>query len=285
MLETNAAAVAEYAPPDCAICERSLLVGEALRLFRDRESRLVKVCELCRDKAVASGFETLGAYDAPRLRVQASGSISDIVDRDALIEGLGNELAYLKQQLGVAESALSEHSLQDEAVRAITDRLRRQERELEGLRQQADPDARAEAELTIKHQGQEINELRDSLRIREQQVARLQQARLAECDPRAIAGHSLDAFNASEHADRMMRIARTLGDPAVTVQDFGPSLPRKVQITLVWDIAWYSFTVKLDIGAGKASVQESGNGGDPRTLSPEQRVGNARWRASGLVIS
>lgn len=283
--ELQATPAAEYAPPDCAVCERSLLVGEALRIFRDRDNRLVKVCELCRDRAVERGFEALGGQaDAPRLRVQASGSVGDIVDRDALIEGLGNELAYLRQQLGAAESALSEHSLQEEGVRAINDRLRRQERELERLRREHDPVERAEEQRTIKEQARQIRELRETLRARDEQVARLQNARIAETSPQAMCGHALDVFNSSEHADRMMRIARTLGDPQVAVRDLGPALPRKVQITLVWDIAWYEFVVKLDIGTGRASVHETGTGGDPRALGPDQRTANARWRTSGLVL-
>lgn len=286
MPETPASAVAAYAPPDCAICERSLLVGESIRLFRDRGERLVKVCDLCRGRAAERGYERLGSHNAPRLRVQPSGSLNNAVSRDALIEGLGNELAYLKQQLGVAQSALSEHSLQEDAVRAINDRLRRQERELERLRSEADPVARAHEQRTIRDQAQHLHQMRDTLRERDAQVTRLQVARTSEASSQAMCSHALDAFNSSEHADRMLRITRTLGEPTVTANDQGMALPRRVHITLVWDeIAWYDFCIKLDLGSGRASVHELASGGDPRALAPEQLRGNASWRSSGLVMT
>jgi len=110
-----------------------LLVGEQLRIYQDRD-RSVQVCELCRDRALQRGWEAIGPIDTPRLRVQPNGAVTDIVDRDALIDTLGTELSYLREQLGAATSALSEHTMAEDTVRAITDKLRCQERELERLR-------------------------------------------------------------------------------------------------------------------------------------------------------
>lgn len=277
-------AAAECVPPDCGLCHRTLLVGEALRLFRDTEnSRLMKVCELCQERARNSGYEALGV-DSRKLRVQASGSVRDVVGRDALIEGLGNELAFLQQQLGEAQAALLEQSVKGETLRAITDKLRRQERELERMRKEVDPVRRAHEEKVYQRQSLQLAQVKQQLLAREQQVNRLQAARKAETDPAVMSRHALDAFNSSEHADRMMRIARTLGDPDVSVRDQGSTLPRKIHLTLSWDIAWYEFCVKLDLGTGKASISELGNGGDPRVLNDEQRVSNAQWRTSGLVM-
>jgi hypothetical protein len=285
MFEATAAPIVEqHAPPDCAICERSLLVGEGVRIFRDKQARLVKVCDLCRTRALENGYEAPG-FDGPRLRVQASGSVRDVVDRDALIEGLGNELAYLQQQLGAAESALVEQQLQGEALRAVTDKLRRQERELSRVRQEANPLERNRDRQRIEQQSAEIAELRQKLEVRDAQVARLQTARRDETDSNVMRRHAIDVFNASEHADRMSRTARTLGEPDVSVRDQGPGLPRLVHITIAWDIAWYEFGVKLDLGAGKASVHELGNGGDLRNLTDDQRMVNARWLKSGLVMA
>lgn len=259
-------------------------MGEAVRLYRDSHDRLVKVCDLCRERARALGFQGIG-FDGGRLRVHASGSLRDVAERDELIEGLGAELAFLKQQLGEAETALIEQSLQEESLRAITDKLRRQERELERLRREADPEQRDLERRTIKDQHAELVRLREQLAKREEQVARLQAARRAETDSNLMCGHALDAFNSSEHADRMSRIARTLGDPEVSVNDMGAALPRRVHITLTWDIAWYEFCVKLDLGAGKASVQQIGTGGDPTDLDRSHKLANAHWRPSGLVLA
>lgn len=278
--------VADQAQPDCGVCRRSLLVGERVRVYRDRASRSVKVCELCRDHALSRGYEATEAVDSPRLRVQPSGSLSDMVDRDALIEGLGKELDYLREQLGAAHHELDERTMQEEGtVRAITDKLRQQEVELDHLRTELDPVRRAEEQRTLLRQSAELKDLREQLRRRDRQVELLQQAREAETDPRRMCLYALDAFNASEPAERMARIARTLDDPQVTVHDMGPGIPRHVHVTLVWEIAWYDFLVKLDLGAGKASVHACGNGGDPGRLPAEKRAFNARWRESGLVLA
>ena len=275
----------ENAPATCGVCERVLLVGESLRVYRDSNDHPLRVCDLCRSSARQLGLARSGPVDAPRLRVQPGGSVTDIVDRDALIEGLGKELEYLKDQLGAARSALTEHSLKDEAVRAITDRLRRQERELERLRKEVDPAQRAQEQRTIRQQEQELRQLREVVRRRDEQVAQLQLARQAETQPRRMCGFALDAFNRSEEADRMARITRTLDAPSVSVVDQGPGIPRLVVITLMWDIAWYQFHVKLDLGTSRASVHEFASGGDPSAVEAEFRVSNAKWRESGLVLS
>ena len=264
---TNVAlAVTEQTQPDCGVCRRSLLVGEQLRIYQDRD-RSVQVCELCRDRALQRGWEAIGPIDTPRLRVQPSGAVTDIVDRDALIDTLGTELSYLREQLGAATSALSEHTMAEDTVRAITDKLRCQERELERLRgdvRKVDPVRLAEERRVSHSQAQELTELRGVMARRDAQIERLQHARQAETDPTAMCRFALDVFNTSEHADRMARIARTLDDPRVTVIDQGPGIPRHVHIVLVWDIAWYEFDVKLDLGKGCASVHQLGNGGDAR---------------------
>lgn len=275
---------AEFAPPDCAICERSLLVGERLRVYRDRERRLVKVCELCRDNALSRNWEQMGPVDTPRLQVQPSGTVSDIVDRDALIASLGQELSYLREQLGTAHSALSEHSLQADTVRAITDKLRRQDRELERLRKEASPALRAQEQRERAHQSQEITQLRAQVAERDAQIQRLALARDAESSTTRMCRFALDTFNESEHADRMVRIARTLDAPTVSVIDDGPGIPRRIRIILVWDVAWYEFCVKLDLGRGIASVHQIRHGGDPRALDGSELLANATWRESGLVL-
>lgn len=284
MADPTPAAAIETITPDCGVCRRSLLVGEQLRVYRDRD-RTVNVCELCRDRARSRGWEAAGAVDSPRLRVQPSGSVADIVDRDRMIEGMGSELADLREQLGAAHSALSEHSSQESTVRDITDRLCRQERELERLRREHDPVRRAEERRQLDRQAAEISALRDALRSSEQRAAMLQHAREAETDSMRMCRFALDAFNQSDEADRMARFARTLDEPSVSVVDRGPGIPRRISITLEWEVAWYEFEVKLDLGRGRASVHQVARGGDPRQLDEQQRSGNARWRESGLVLA
>jgi hypothetical protein len=261
-------------------------VGEALHVYRDSSASDRQVCELCRDRALQRGLEPVGPIDSPRLRVQPSGSVSDIVDRDRLIEGLGNELNYLRRQLGERNASLTEASgIDDEALRAITDRLRRQDRELEQLRRDNNPAAQAQMHRAKRQLETEVRDLRAQLGQRDAEIARLKWARAVELDPVRMRSFALEAFNGSEHSDRMARIARTLGDPVVSVLDDGPAVPRKLTLTLSWDIAWYEFLVKLDLGTNRASIKEIGTGGDSRDLAPSQLRANARWRDSGLVLA
>jgi hypothetical protein len=278
-------AMLESATSDCSICERSLLVGESLRAYRDRDDRTLHVCELCRDRARKRGLEQLGAVGISRLRVQPSASVSDMLDRDRVIERLTVEVDQLKEQLGQAHLELHAQSGHEDAAHEAADRLHRQERELERLRREQDPVRRAEEHRLLQRQAEELRQLRTHLRQRDEQIARLRLAREAETSPVRMRGFALDAFNSSEHADRMARIARTLDAPEVTVSDEGPAVPRRLRVTLVWDIAWYEFLVKLDLGVGRASVHEVAHGGDPRALPECQRQPNARWRDSGLVLS
>lgn len=168
---------------------------------------------------------------------------------------------------------------------AMLEQVRRQEDELVRLRRELDPVRRAEEQRRLERQAAEIAELRSALRERDARIERLQHARHAETSPMRMSGHALDAFNQSVELERMARIARTLGDPVINVHDEGPGIPRRVRITLSWDIAWYEFVVKLDLGAGRASVHETDTGGDPTVLPLERRRANACWSGSGLRLT
>jgi hypothetical protein len=166
----------------------------------------------------------------------------------------------------------------------ITERLRRQDLELAQLRRELDPQRRADDQRLIEQQSDEIRQLRATIAQRDRNIERLQYARSVESSSMRVIGCALDAFNQSTELVRMARIARTLGEPIINVHDEGPGLPRRVRLTLAWDIAWYEFVVKLDLGAGRASVHETGAGGDSSVLQSERRRSNARWRESGIVL-
>lgn len=193
----------------------------------------------------------------------------------------------LAPQVAILERAIGLETEPDPPGRsaALLERVQRQDAELVRLRRELDPVRRAEDERRLERQAAELRELRTELRDRDARIERLQVARHAETSPMRMSGHALDAFNQSAELERMARIARTLGDPVVNVHDEGAGIPRRVRITLSWDIAWYEFVVKLDLGAGRASVHGTGTGGDPAVLPLERRRANARWSGSGLKLS
>jgi hypothetical protein len=278
---------------DCALCRRSVLVGEPLTPYLDpRTDRRSAVCELCRDRAVERGWSVCGApvrrRGSTRLRVETMPATRPAREPDGPASSpklLAPQAAILERAIGLDARPAPAAPGAPNPSPALLARVRSQDAELLRLRRDLDPARRAEEQRRLERQAAEIRELREALREREAQVQRLQHARHAETSPMRMSGFALDALNQSAELERMARIARTLGDPVVNVHDEGAGIPRRVRITLSWDIAWYEFTVKLDIGAGRASVHETGTGGDPSVLPLERRRANAAWSGSGLKLS
>jgi hypothetical protein len=300
-MSEESGAVLDRSATDCAVCRRSVLVGEPLAPYRDpRAERMQPVCELCRPRASERGWELAGEparrTGGTRLRVEvvdAPGHSSSLAASDApghlraVADAPAAERGMLPPQAAILERAigLETNGPDQQQAASLLERVRRQDAELARLRRELDPARRAEEQRRLERQGIEIRELRTALRERDARIERLQHARHAETSPMRMSGHALDAFNQSAELERMARIARTLGDPVVNVHDEGAGIPRRVRLTLAWDIAWYEFVVKLDLGAGRASVHETGTGGDPTILPLERRRANARWSGSGLKLS
>ena len=275
-------ALLDHAASDCAICRRSVLIGEPLLPYLDPKlDRHVPVCELCRNQARARGWQASG--EAVRRR---GGSRMRVEQAPLLAIAAAPEPELLAPQIAVLERAIGLEATRVEPVpsAALRERIERQQIELDRLRRELNPARRAEEQRLAERQIAQIRELCSALHDRDVRIARLQHARHDETSPMRMSGHALDAFNQSADLERMARIARTLADPTVNVHDEGPGIPRRVRITLAWDIAWYEFTVKLDLGAGRASVHETGTGGDPAGLPLERRRSNARFSGSGLKL-
>lgn len=68
---------------------------------------------------------------------------------------------------------------------------------------------------------------------------------------------AVDVFNASEHPRRMAGVARSLGEPSVTVR--APEAPgSRVTIVVAWEICWYRYEVDLEDPSGEARMVEKG---------------------------
>ena len=124
---------------ECAICRRSFLAGETVRLFRDHPSRAaVKVCELCPATAEARGWlpaEKTGR----RLRMPADPARLELAERrDALVERLTVQLETVEEELeqarGVreeAEAARTALAAAHSEIERLTTRLTAARSELE----------------------------------------------------------------------------------------------------------------------------------------------------------
>lgn len=91
---------------------------------------------------------------------------------------------------------------------------------------------------------------------------------------------ALDVFNASAHPRRIAGVARSLGQPAVTV------LPSQtegsiVSIVVGWELCWYRYEV--DLADEAAGVRVSGQGAELAELTASELEANAAADARGLL--
>jgi hypothetical protein len=73
-------------------------------------------------------------------------------------------------------------------------------------------------------------------------------------DPRDAVAAGLELFNESYHPRTVCGIARTLGDPQVSVV---MRSHREVVVTVAWDLSWYQFRVDM-LGSQPVTLQHRG---------------------------
>ena len=180
----------------CAVCGRTVLLGERLVSYHRIGLDDALVCELCIDQADARGWSREGA---PTLPVQLAG---------------------------------------------------RPERGLRGL-----------------------------LRQRRRHVTAPQpfDPELLPDDPADAVEASLELFNESTHPRTVSGIARTLGDPKVSVLRRSH---REVVVTVAWDLSWYQYRIDM-LGAQTVTLQRRGS--EVEELDAPFREWNAQAEADGTV--
>jgi hypothetical protein len=89
-------------------------------------------------------------------------------------------------------------------------------------------------------------------------------------------GAAVSRFNASEAARTVAGLARTLGEPHVSVGAAAGS-PGAARITVAWDLTWYQWRVAG--GEGGQPVAELAHGTELDQLDAAARQWNAKWRS------
>jgi len=102
----------------------------------------------------------------------------------------------------------------------------------------------------------------------------------ADAEPLTYPELGVVAFNASEFPRRVAGVARSLGDPEVTVRS-AEHLESIVQITVAWELCWYRYEV--DLGDQPPVVVASGQGTELGELDREEREANALADPSGAL--
>ena len=187
----------------CALCERSLLMGERVVRFAPHPgANYVDVCALCQDEALEHGWLKEGAPSTPLVA--------------------------------------TEHRRRALDLRAI----------FGGKREQPDEPV-----------------------VSEPILRRLSESELAIVE-------SADLFNASQYRRTVAGIAKSLGEPQVSIVALSGVNPELV-VTVAWDISWYQYRV-LPESAQPVRLAERGH--ELEELEPSFRTWNARVEADGRVV-
>jgi predicted RNA-binding Zn-ribbon protein involved in translation (DUF1610 family) len=186
----------------CAICERTLLLGErAVRFSPNGGEEYVDVCQLCQDSALEYGWVKEGSPTTPMI---------------------------------------------------APDR-KRSRFSLSGLR-----GGKVSAEAPVAS---------------EPILRRLSESELAVVE-------AADHFNGSQYRRTVGGIARSLGEPRVSVVGLS-GVNQEVVITVAWEISWYQYRVTAD-SAQPVRLAERGH--DPAELEGSFTEWNAHMEEDGRVV-
>ena len=83
-------------------------------------------------------------------------------------------------------------------------------------------------------------------------------------------------FNASDAARTVAGLARTLGEPRVSIGAAAGS-GEAARVTVAWDLTWYQWAVPS--GEREQPVAELARGTEIDQLDPAARQWNATWRS------
>ncbi|MCW3034471.1 MAG: hypothetical protein JWM60_2816 [Solirubrobacterales bacterium] len=89
------------------------------------------------------------------------------------------------------------------------------------------------------------------------------------------------AFNASEYPRRVAGVARSLGEPVVSVRS-AEHLESVVRIVVAWELSWYRYEV--DVGEEPMVAEAAGQGTEISELGRDEREGNALATPEGAIV-
>jgi hypothetical protein len=188
----------------CAICERTLLMGErAIRFSPNGGSDYVDVCPLCAETAVEYGWIREGAPTTPTVAA-----------------------ARRRRGRGLLGAIMGTRSRTVEDTVAPEPILRR---------------------------------------LSDEELAMVEAA---------------DLFNASQYRRTVGGIAKSLGDPQVSVVVLS-GVNSEVVVTVAWDISWYQYRVSPD---SDNPIRLEGRGHDPEELEAAFTGWNAHLDADGRIV-
>jgi hypothetical protein len=188
----------------CAVCERTLLLGErSYRFAPDGVDEFVEVCQLCQETALDHGWIREGSPVGPAVRASRRR-------RSLSLAGIFG---------GGHRRPAAETIMPEPALRRLSD---------------------AEHDLV----------------------------------------EAAAVFNGSDGLRTMEGIARSLGNPRVSIVALSGSSP-DVVLTLVWDLAWYQYRINRD---ATQRVRLTDRGTEPEEVEATFTAWNARFEPGSGVL-
>jgi hypothetical protein len=92
---------------------------------------------------------------------------------------------------------------------------------------------------------------------------------------------AIDLFNSSEHRRTIAGVARSLGEPSVTVIPSGERASL-VNVIVAWELCWYRYEV--DLSDDQPSVRVAGQGYELTELDEHERLPNATADEHGSLV-
>jgi hypothetical protein len=216
------------------VCGRTLLRGERAQVYLDGSARR-SVCELCTSRAVNEGWVR-------------EGTVAPYEGRE-----------------GGADRR-----------RSLLGRFRRR-------RDQSRPEARPEADFVEEEpEGRSFTEPLRRARERIREEPPLKRPRDSVREPRHVRAvptsveqkiaSAIEVFNGSEHQRTVAGVARSLGEPAVSVLPVA-SRPSMVNVVVSWELCWYRYSI--DLSDDVPAVRVDAQGYELSELGPEEQQPNA----------
>jgi hypothetical protein len=241
----------------CDVCGRTLLRGEHADPFIAGGSRRM-VCELCTARAANEGWIREGADNALGVRRNGQRNGRSLLGR-------------LRPRQGATSSPAVDEPVSSRRRNGRVERVARPEpaarEDQDAVRgRPASEPAHEDASADVGHD----SEPREPRHVR---------AVPTNADLKST--RALDVFNTTAHPRRIAGVARSLGQPAVTVL---PSATEGsiVSIIVGWELCWYRYEV--DLADEAAGVRVTGQGAELTDLTAEELEPNAAADERGLLV-
>ena len=246
---------AETADKTCAVCRRSLLIGERSSAYVTEDGAQKTVCELCRPRAEAAGWVRPG---------DAAGQRGGQVSAGRRRRGRGELFGGIRGRS-----------------------QQRRDRGRRNRRTEGDRRSRATESETGDDSAAPSDPRPERTRRRPAETPPPSATTSPSPGPgRSVAGldlrQALAAFNASESRRTIAGVSRSLGEPQATMLAVRTARgDTGARLTVAWDLAWYQW----EIGPGERGpeVREVGKGETIDQLRTVDQNWNLRMAEDGTL--